>query len=373
MNRVFYLLVCLALFSCDNQEKNGRERSIRHAAAGQTAPSLATQGAKPQGYAGPLEAFLDSVGQLPTQPLAAEAAFIADSLFNSPKPLDTAVSQRDFGILKHAAKQGFISVNTARRIFGNNRISDDCTEASVLHNYAKGLIPVEYYPFGRRDFDKYALCIGSPGHCLDACLYFFKQNRIIAKHDGYSHYGLDMSHYQDSADGKTVVYYRREFTSGSGIWWNNYFFYKYDGNALIPILNELQNGNLQPFWGFRNYWLESFIEKTNPLTIKMVYHVQLPDTAKPDYGPNIIDDSALVEYTWNATAKKLEGQHSQTKITNPQILSYTVQQNDLLFINSYYPTIKRALNDSATRKSTLIYLNRVRTFYTERCLAKPTK
>ena len=369
MNRGLYLLVCLALFGCNKQERNGREPSTRPSAAGQAA----TQVAKPSGYKARLEAFLDSVGQLPTQPLAAQAAFIADSLFRSPKPLDVTISQRDFGILKLAAKQGFMSVNTARRIFDNKSISYDCTEASVLRTYAKGLIPVEYYPFGGSGFEEYALCIGSSGHCSGAWLYFLKQNQIIAKHDGYSHYGLDMSHYQDSADGKTVVYYRKEFTSGSGIWWNNYFFYKYDDNALIPILNELQNGNLQPFWGYRNYWLESFIEKTNPLTIKMVYHVQLPDTAKPDYSPNIIDDSTLVKYTWNETAKRLEGQYNQSKITNSQVLSYTVQQNDLLFINAYHHTLRRSLQDSTIRKSTLIYLNKVRSFYNKSRLVKPVK
>ena len=331
-----------------------------------------SSGAARHEYGGQLEGFLDSVGRLATRPLADEAAFVADSVFYSQRQLNKLITPLDFGILKRAAKKGVMSVKAARRIFGNNSISYDCNTESIFRTQKKGLIPVEYFPFGGNGFDEYALCIGASGHCSGAWLYFFKQNRIIARHKGYNHYGLALNHYPD-AQGKTVVYYTREFTSGSGIWWNNYFFYQYDNDALIPILNELQNGNLQYSWGNRIYWLESFVEKTNPLTLKMVYYAQLPDTAKPDFGPRIIDDSTLVEYTWNKKLKKLEGQYSQSKITRPQLLSYYVQPNDLLFINSYYRTIAHALHDTTTRQSTLNYLSKVRDDCHRRQLTKATK
>lgn len=371
MNRGLYLLVCLALFGCNNQERNGREPSTRPSATGQAA----TQVANPNGYKARLEAFLDSVGSLPLQPLAEQAALLADSVFyHQQQPANQVVSPGDLRILRQAARKGFIAVKTARRIFHNPAISYDCTTKSVMLEYKTGITPVDYYPFGHNGTDEFALCIGGAGHCSSASLYFFKKNRIIAKQNGHTHYGLGLESYKGS-DGKTVVYHQHEFTDGSGIWWNNYFFYKYEGNTLIPVLNELGNGNLlspSP-WGVRSYWLESFVEKTNPLTIKMVYHVQLPDTAKPDYGPRMIDDSTTVEYTWNEQLKKLEGQYGKSKITKPQILSYYVEDTDLLFINSYYQTIKKALHNSATQATTLVYLNEVKNYINRQRMEKAKK
>ncbi len=143
---------------------------------------------------------------------------------------------------------------------------------SILKTYKVGLITVNYYPFSlnKHDFNEFALSIGDGGHCENAYLYFFTGNRIIARHDGYNRDGLDLSFYRD-ADGKTVVYYDRNFCTGSGVWWDNFNFYKYDNDKLIPVLDELENGNIQPPY-FRARWLESTVESTHPLTIKMVYY-----------------------------------------------------------------------------------------------------
>lgn len=370
INQAVCLLGCLAVFGC-NHEKPTHEKPVAHAPASAViAEPKDTLFSK---YGGRLEGFLDSVGHLKVQPLADKAAYLADSVFyHQLQSNQSVIPPNDFRILKQAARKGFISVKTARRIFNNPRISYDCNLKNVLVSYKRGLIPIMYYPFNGSGFDEFALSVGEPGHCTDAWLYYFKHNRIIAKQNGYSHYGLDMNSYQDS-DGKTVVYYRYEFTDGSGIWWNNYFFYKYDGDTLIPILNELQNGNLLSYWGGRTLWLESFVEKTNPLTMKMVYHTELPDTAKLNQDLWIIDDSTTIEYTWNEQLKKLEGQYSKSKITKPQILSYYVEDNDLLFINSYYQTVKKALHDSATQKGTLIYLNGVKNYCNRQRMEKAKK
>jgi hypothetical protein len=312
-----------------------------------------------------LEDFLDSVGTLSAQSLADTVAFGADSVFKNQTSLDTTLSSKDFEIIKRAIHKGYISVKTARRIFHNPDISYDCNVKSIMLTYKKGLIPVVYYPFDKdtTQFNEFAVCIGDPGHCITAALYFFKGNRLIALHEGYNRFAPDLEHYKDS-DGKTVVYYGKSFESGSGIWWNNYFFYKYEGNKLIPILNELQNGNRQNFfWGPRVMWLESTVQKTNPLTIKMVYYQYLPNTASfsdisnYDNDPKIVDDSTLVQYAWNEKTKTLQGDYGKSKITKPQILSYYLEDNELLFINSYYKTLKLALRDTTKRKATLIYLN----------------
>lgn len=277
--------------------------------------------------------------------------------------LDSVISLKDFKTLKRAARKGVIEVNTARRIFGNDDIDSNCNEKSVLLTYNKGLIPVVYFPFDtKKEFNEFAICIGDPEHCGNAYLYFFKANRIIARHNGYNRDGLELKHYKD-IDGRTVVYYNEEFARGSGTWWNNFFFYKYDGDKLIPILNELENGNAQGYSIPRVLWLESFVQKTNPLTIKMVYNDYFPDVTKDDYGRVIVDDSTSVQYIWNEQSKILEGQYEKSKISEAQILSYYLGDNDLLFINSYYKTLKGSLVDSAKRKSMLNYLNKIKNYY----------
>jgi hypothetical protein len=177
-----------------------------------------------------------------------------------------------------------------------------------------------------------------------------------------------MDHYVD-ADGKTVIHYKVEFDSGSGIWWYQFFFYKYDGIKLIPVLSVPQNINLlQPSpWGVRELWLESFVQKTDPLVIKMVYHQQLPDTAAfdhfttdPNLGPMIANDSTYVQYSWNKQTKTLAGNFKQSKISQPQLLSYYLTNNELLFINAYYKNLKSFLLSKSKRKSTLHYLNEIK-------------
>ncbi|RSK24000.1 hypothetical protein [Hymenobacter metallilatus] len=189
-----------------------------------------------------------------------------------------------------------------------------------------------------------------------------QQNKLLAVHKGYNHYGLDLNHFVD-VDNKTIVYYTQEFQSGSGIWWNNYFFYKYDGNKLLPVLKELKDGNSQLFWGFRAWELVSTVQSTNPLRIKMVYYIQLPDTAMADGGPLLVDDSTVVEYRWNEKSKRLEGNYQASKLNSSQILSYSLHGNDILFINAHYKILKNSLYNPSVRLATLNYLRIVKDHY----------
>lgn len=352
------------LMSCDKKQKPTGKKP-NHAVSQSTATS-GKERKKIQYSDQELEAYLDSIGNLSTQPLADKAAFWADSVFKSQKQLDTLISVKDFELLKRAAHKGVIGVEMARRIFRNQEISFGCTTKSIFLTYKKGLIPVVYYPFdkNKNDFNEFAICVGDPGHCSNAYFYFFKSNRIIARHDGYNRFTQEPEHYKDE-DGKTIVYTVQGFDNGSGIWWNNFFFYKYEGDKLIPILNELQNGNMQSFWGFRVLWLESFIQKTNPLTIKMVYYNQFADedSDKGGYGPLIINDSTIVQYNWDERTKTLQGQYDKSKISKPQILSYYLGENDLLFMNTHYSTLKNALRDKTKMKLLLVYLNNVKNYY----------
>jgi len=363
MKKIIRVLTFLALLSCNDRPKTDNNKTNLDSSS--ISKNLVKKDGNPIQYSdNELETFLDSVGQLPTQPLADTLAFYADSIFKNQTQLNSVISLKDFNILKRAARNGVIAVNTARRIFGNNDIDSNCNVKSIYLTYKKGFIPVVYFSFDRNkgEFNEYAICIGDPEHCGNAYLYFFKANRIIAKHNGYAHYGLELQHYKYT-DGETIVYYTCEFSDGTGQWWSNFFFYKYDGNKLIPILNELQNGNLQGYTSFRVLWLESFIQKTNPLTIKMVYYDYFPEAIKNDYGPVIIDDSTSVQYIWNEQSKTLEGQYDKSKISKAQILSYYLPRNDFLFINSYYKTLKNCLLDTTKRKWTLNYLNEVKNYY----------
>jgi len=364
MNKIIYILIFLTVSSCNNGQKiNTKTTNLDSSTISKPVNKIARTSVQYSDQQ--LETFLDSVGQLSTQPLVNTVAFFADSVFKNQLQLNSIISLKDFNTLKRAARKGVIAVNTARRIFQNNNIDSNCNEKDILLTYKKGFIPVVYFPFDKNksDYNEYALCIGDPEHCPNAYLYFFKANRIIGRHDAYNRYGLELKHYKD-IDGKTVVYYICEFNEGTGEWWNNFFFYKYDSNKLIPVLNELQNGNMQNP-GSRSLWLESFVQKTNPLTIKMVYDDEFPDFTKDieDYGPKIIDDSTSVQYVWNEQSKTLKGQYEKSKISKAQILSYYSGKNDLLFINSYYKTLKSSLIDTTKRKSTLNYLNEVKNYY----------
>lgn len=298
------------------------------------------------------EAFLDSVGRLPLAPLVASATRYADSVFTHQPMQGLVFSTADIQLLKRASQTEFISARTARRIFGDTAIKAPCNWVSGEDATQKGLVQLKRVVFGG---DEYALCVGAPAHCDGAAMYFFKGNKLIAKHKTSYHYNESLRYYRD-AEGHVVVYYIYSFSSGSGNWWNQYFFYRYEGEKLVPVLSELQNGNQTGFgcMGARNYWLETTVQQTNPLTLKMVYHVEMPDTA--DTAPRLLDDSTLVVYRWNQQAGRLEGRYQRSKITYPQVLSYYASDTNLLFINAYYARLKQALADSVQRPATRRYL-----------------
>ena len=163
---------------------------------------------------------------------------------------------------------------------------------------------------------------------------------------------------------EVVIYYKRNFDSGSGIWWFNYCFYKYDNETLIPVLDEVQESNCQYPWGFRIFNLKTSIQQTNPLIIKMNYYDQIFD--KLEGGIYIIKDSTQVTYNWDADSKKYIPDFSKSKLDRNKILSYYVRDDiDLLFILSHYDLIKAILHGKEESKKGLIldYLNQLKNYY----------
>jgi len=297
-----------------------------------------------------LKYFLDSIGQLPSQTWMDKVSFYSDSIFKNQQAVNDSLSADDFIKLKMAIKSKTIDFAFAKKILPNLVIDSFYLK--------KDKIPLTFISFDHHkfEFNEFAVCAGDTDIDWFCDLYFFKSNRIISKHRIEHRYGLNLKHYKDS-DGKTIVFYKENYESGSGIWWFNYYFYKYSDNKIIPVLNEIQDANLQYPWHIRVLRLESRILKTNPLTIKMVYSQELPDTAN-NLHP-IINDSTVIQYKWNDQSKTLVGDYS--KLSKAQMITWYLQDNELLFINSFHSRLRNMLNDSLViRNATLEYLNNVK-------------
>jgi hypothetical protein len=302
-----------------------------------------------------LEFFLDSIGKLNSRDLLEKASYYSDSIFVNQPSIDFSLNNEDFEALKNACKSGKIDLKFVKII-----LKDVIIDSSYLK---LDTIPLTFISFDKNkyDFNEFTICAGYSDIGWHCELYFFKGNRIISKHNIYHRYGLDLNHYLDF-DGKTVFYYKENYQSGSGIWWFNFYFYKYDSYKIIPILNELENANLQFPWHIRVLGLKSTVIKTNPLTIKMVYYQDIPDSTNNIH--RIINDSTIINYKWNNTCKTLIGDYSKSKISKAQITSFYLADNELLFINSYNNLLKEKLHDSMSlRQATLKYLGEVKAHY----------
>jgi hypothetical protein len=352
MKPIFVIVILFVLLSCNNEQINNDAKKISNSITYENTDKPIERKSI-QYTEKELNKYLDSIGALPEHPQIDNVAFMPDSIFKSQQEIDKSISPKNFKILKEAILSNAIDYKSALNIFGSFQIDSIYIQ--------RNLIPVEFFPFDikKEEFEEFAICLGSSDLDWSCELFFFKSNKIIAKHNIHHRYGLELEHYKDG-DGKTIIYYKENFQSGTGIWWFNYYFYKYYDNKLIPVLNELENSNLQFPWSIRVLWLESFIQKTNPLTIKMVYYQAFSDTV---ISPRFVDDSTVIKYTWDEKSKSLIGGYEKSKITKPQILSYYLEDNELLFINAYYKTLKANLNNNELKEATLKYLNEVKNHY----------
>ena len=286
-----------------------------------------------------LENFLDSVGRLPIEPMVKEARHYSDSVFYGLQPLAVSWSEEDFSRLLAEAKKDGVSESLAQKYHLNY-------QKEMLH---EGKLPVLLFTFNLPK-GEFALSFG-PGGSWGAEVYFFQNSRCIAKQHIEHRYGLEIEHYVDEA-GKTVIYYKENFASGTGIWWFDYYFYRYENGKLLPVLSELQNGNLSMIPAYRSKWLESTIVDTNPLTLKMVYYLS------GENGEYIINDSTNVQYHWDQKTKVLKGDYEQSKLSENQILAYNLGTgNDLFFIRAHYEKFKQLMKDKSKRRLILYFLN----------------
>lgn len=364
LKKIILFIFILAVFaSCTDVHKKEHTTPVKKTAQPQAADAEAAEDIKYPDKQ--LEVFLDSIGRLPIQPLADVAAFGADSIFkNITKPVNRELTPADFKLLKHAAHAGMIRPHIAKKIFGEMTVDTNCTAKSLVDSVKRGFIYLKYFPFNKdkNKFDEFAVRISDQRHCGSAVFYFFKSNKLIAKQDVYPRNDDDLYYFKNT-DSEAIVYRLVEFDEGSGIWWYNYFFYKYEGNKLIPVLNELGNGNVQGGLGMRTLWLKSTIKKTNPLTVKMAYYNQFYSVADSHDSSYFINDSTTVRYKWDETTKTLQGQFEQSKINRAKILSYYLIDNDYLFVAAHFQLFKQHLLIKAERPSILAYLNKVKNYY----------
>jgi hypothetical protein len=355
MRIIYYILTIFLLTNCGAGQRKNENVELK------TTDTTETDHKEIRYTDQQLETFLDSIGSLSPSLLADSVAFVADFTFKNQLQMDKVISQTDFTKLKRGIKKEeifrTIDIKTAKNIFGEIQVDSSF--------FAEGKIPVTFFSFDKRkdDFNEFAICLGSTeaGEYGWSCvLYFFKGNKIIAKHYIYHRYGLELENYKDS-DGKTIIYYKENFGSGTGIWQFNFYFYKFYEDKLIPILNELENGNLNGWGSRRSFWLEAFVTNTIPLTLKMVFHQELNDTM--DNIPKIVDDSTFVQYTWDEKTRTLVGNYKKSKINKFQTLTYYLADNELLFINTYYSTLKDCLKDKTKRNIVLNYLNYIKNHY----------
>lgn len=301
-----------------------------------------------------LEAYLDSIGQLPELPSTEEARHYSDSVFYNQTELDKALTPKQFHLLKAAciSEDKKILTTLVQEIFGGLVPADT--------SYTNDYRPVVYYSFDKDEntFNKFAITFDIGG--WESTVFFFSKNRLIAAHKILHRYDLEIEHFKDE-DNRTVIYYKECYESGSGVWWFNYYFYKYDNNKLIPVLNTLENSNLQIPWHFRNLWYEAEIERTKPLTMKIVYYQNIADYENEEKPYSFINDSTLIRYNWDKITKTYKADYSNSKIKEEDTYTYYLNVGEQYFIQRYYNKLKAILNskDEEGRKAVLFYLQEV--------------
>ena len=201
------------------------------------------------------------------------------------------------------------------------------------------------------DWNEFALYIGMASWEHD--VYFFKNNKVIAFQQINNKYGVEINHYKDQ-EGKTVIYYLENFASGTGIWQYNYFFYRYNESKLEPILNVLQNSNMNEF-SHKILWFETTVEATNPLILKFVYSVDIHDVKGNK--TSLIADSSTVVYKWNSEKQKLIGAFP-SNFNEDKVLAFGLMNSDAFLIRIFKDQIQKLLEkDESSKDAVFYYLN----------------
>ena len=304
-----------------------------------------------------LFSLLDSIGNLNQDSWTKKNKFIVDSILHNQIKLNNKLSPTDFNELKVTVNEGVINLDLAKRIFPQLEI-----DSSFTANLEKNKLPINFYSFdnNHKDFNEFAILIGyDDGLSWNNEVYFFKSDKVIAKHKIFHRYGLELKHFKNELN-ETIIYYKVNYDSGSGIWWHQFNFYLYEKDELLPTLTEIENINLQFPWSIRAYRIESTILDTIPLKIKFVFNNQFTDTLGNQI--DFINDSTEIKYKFDINKKIYEPQFRDIKLNELKLLTYFLADNELLFVNINYNLFKKELNsnDQVKRKAILDYLNELK-------------
>jgi hypothetical protein len=299
--------------------------------------------------------LLDSIGKLNPITWVEKLTFLVDSTLKNQIKLNNNLSPTDFQRLKSTLRNREIDLDFAKRILPNLELD------SNMADFESNKLTIGFYSFDRNteEFNEFAISIGYDGGLSwNNDIYFFKSSKVIAKHKVFHRYGLELKHFKNE-NKETVIYYKVNYGSGTGIWWHQFNFYRYDNENLLPALTEIENINLQYPWSIRAYWIESTILKTSPLKLKFVFNNQLTDSL--DNQVELINDSTEVTYNFDKQQKQYVPVFADTKLNALKLLTYFHADNELLFVNTNYDLFKKELNskDQAKRQAILNYLNQL--------------
>ncbi len=345
MKWTYVIIGLIGITACNSNTENKTKVSINNNAS---QPQQNIQYSEKE-----IISFLDSIGCLKPDIWSKNLTFEVDSTLNGQIKLNHKLSSKDFEKLKSTIRSGVIDIDFAKRIFPILELD------SNLIDIENNKLPIGFYSFdnNEKDFNEFSISIGIDGGLFwSNDVYFFKENKVIAKHKIYHRYGLELKHYKNEIN-ETVIYYKVCFASGTGVWWHQYNFYGYNKEKLIPLLTEIENINLQPPWRYRSYWIESKILNTNPLKLKFVFYNKFIDSLNNEI--DFINDSTEVVYGFDRLKKVYEPKFRNNKLNRLKLLTYFHTSNDLLFVNLNYDRFKKEINskDKRKRQTILNYLN----------------
>lgn len=295
-------------------------------------------------------ALIDSISQLNPDDLSKNILTLSDSVFYNQKQFQHTIDQKTFENLKKTFISGKLTIAQAEQLF------PDFPKDSIKM-FDDNQFEIELHTFNENQWDEFAISFSDNSFWI-SYIYFFQQNKIIGKHTVFHKYGLEMNHFKDE-NNKTVVYYWCNFMNGTGIWWNQNQFYRYDDQQLTPVLSELQNINLQTSWSLRSFWIDAYVVNTKPLQIKYIYDSQFEQ--ETDEPKDFINDSTIVTYHLNDKGI-YQGDFSNSKLNYKQLLSFYLTDNNLLFVNAYANELRTILNgnDEIQKESLLRFLQDLR-------------
>lgn len=297
-----------------------------------------------------LIALLDSIGGLDKDKLVEKILLEPDSVLNSQTDLNITLSDKDFDLLKKAVAKKQISTTDAKRIFPDFKRPKNFLEEENF---------IELYSFDddTTAFQQFAVVLNDFGMTENE-IYFFQGKKLIAKHHVDYRYTLHLEHFKDE-NGKTVIYYPVNFMNGTDIWWFQSNFYRYENEKLTPVLTELSISNFVPSFSIRSFELEAQVVNTNPLKMKFIYH------SKFDYKTEwkkFVSSLTTVTYKLDNQTSKYVADFSNTDLDKYKLLSFSLADNDLLFVSAYHVELKEWLTgkDPIKRKVIFDFLKELR-------------